>query len=352
MRLYFLCAIDAAASAPRLLYEYDASSCKTWQTIFQTNARTPPRMAREFPGRVPGEDGTLIAYRGRRPGARASGVTVFVNGLSNENFQLVRLADECVARGRCALEFDFRGHGCSENPRDYALVSAKAFAKDAWACVDEFCSRSGVERERDVDLVSYSYGTQVALEMIRCRPAVIRCHVSLLGTPERILDGLVGRRGADVVVSIAKRVVGLKATSAVVGASLRFAATFPRFVWALSRVLGYLKSSYAAFAPFFAHLSRLDAECWVHCVVDGHENGAMDVLKDANRTWYCGMIEGDCDFAAPRRVVRSWERYCDFFVILPGVAHDGLRSHGDEIAALVRDVFERAEASKASSSNM
>jgi hypothetical protein len=176
--------------------------------------------------------------------------------------------------------------------------------------------------------------------------------VSLLGTPERILDGLVGRRGADVVVSIAKRVVGLKATSAVVGASLRFAATFPRFVWALSRVLGYLKSSYAAFAPFFAHLSRLDAECWVHCVVDGHENGAMDVLKDANRTWYCGMIEGDCDFAAPRRVVRSWERYCDFFVILPGVAHDGLRSHGDEIAALVRDVFERAEASKASSSNM
>ena len=71
MRLYFLCAIDAEASVARLLYEYDASSCKTWQTIFQTNARTPPRMAREFPGRVPGEDGTLIAYRGRRPGARA-----------------------------------------------------------------------------------------------------------------------------------------------------------------------------------------------------------------------------------------------------------------------------------------
>jgi hypothetical protein len=64
------------------------------------------------------------------------------------------------------------------------------------------------------------------------------------------------------------------------------------------------------------------------------------------------MIEGDCDFAAPRRVVRSWERYCDFFVILPGVAHDGLRSHGDEIAALVRDIFERADVSKASSSNM
>ena len=49
-------------------------------------------MAREFAGRVPAEDGTLIAYRGRRPRARASGVTVFVNGLSNENFQLVRLA--------------------------------------------------------------------------------------------------------------------------------------------------------------------------------------------------------------------------------------------------------------------
>lgn len=140
--------------------------------------------------------------------------------------------------------------------------------------------------------------------------------------------------------------------SVVVGVLFCFVVMFFWFVWVLLWVLGYLKSLYVVFVLFFVYLSRLDVECWVYCVVDGYENGVMDVLKDVNWMWYCGMIEGDCDFVVLCCVVCLWEWYCDFFVIFSGVAYDGLRSYGDEIVVFVCDVFECVEVFKVSSFNM
>ena len=81
------------------------------------------------------DDGALVSYLGRCPddGVDVStrGVTVFVNGLSNACFQLTPFADAALTRGRAVLEFDMRGHGCSENPRSYDTVSARSFARDA-----------------------------------------------------------------------------------------------------------------------------------------------------------------------------------------------------------------------------
>ena len=290
------------------------------------------------------DDGALVSYLGRCPddGVDVStrGVPVFVNGLSNACFQLTPFADAALTRGRAVLEWDMRGHGCSENPRSYDTVSARSFAKDAWAVVDDFV---GVSERRDVDVVAYSYGTQIALEMIRARPRRVRAFISLLGTPERILDGLLPAWLANATMRTATRVLGERASAAVVGAALKLAATAPMAIWALSRATGYLRSPYRAFVPFFEHLGRLDARTWFRCVVDGHERGSVDVFADANREWFVAVIEGDRDFAAPRRVVRSWERHADFFVILRGVGHDGPTSHREEMTALVRDVYGRVD---------
>ena len=78
------------------------------------------------------DDGALVSYLGRCPddGVDVStrGVTVFVNGLSNACFQLTPFADAALTHGRAVLEWDMRGHGCSENPRSYDTVSARSFA--------------------------------------------------------------------------------------------------------------------------------------------------------------------------------------------------------------------------------
>ena len=290
------------------------------------------------------DDGARIAYVARRArggDASTAPVALFVNGLSNHCFQLSALASDRAARGAWALEYDFRGHGSSENPKIPSRTSAASFARDAWAVVDDFGSASGTRAGR-IDIVAYSFGVRVAMEMVRQRRDGVRLIVAVLGSPERILDGLLGRRGADAAVTCASA-AGERATTALVRAALTLAATVPRCMWALARVLGFLGSSYRAFEPFFGHLRRLDAETWVRCVFDGHRTSAMDVWTDENRTWRVACIAGDRDFAAPLTVMRSWEKYVDFFWMLKGVAHDGLRSHGDSILALTREAFDRVD---------
>jgi pimeloyl-ACP methyl ester carboxylesterase len=300
----------------------------------------------EIPGRIAASDGTLLATLARVPTTipatkRKRPLVLCINGLSNERFQLEPLAEEAAKRGARTLTYDFRGHGCSENPRNPREVSARAFAEDGWRCVDAFEDAS----ECKIVIVAYSYGVQVGLEMCRMRKSRVECFIAVLGSPERILDGLMPSAMADATIFTATRVLGLRLSSWLLGLSLRVGASFSYPCHLIGRATGYLKSSYEGFSkPFFKHLARLDAETWARCVVDGHRNGAMDVfetLRDDEGETFVVVIAGDKDFAAPQRVMRSWERYADEFVMLRGCAHDGLRSHTEEILAVARRVFDR-----------
>lgn len=300
----------------------------------------------EIPGRIAASDGTLLATLARVPTTkpatkRKRPLVLCINGLSNERFQLEPLAEEAAKRGARTLTYDFRGHGCSENPRNPREVSARAFAEDGWRCVDAFEDAS----ECKIVIVAYSYGVQVGLEMCRMRKSRVECFIAVLGSPERILDGLMPSAMADATIFTATRVLGLRLSSWLLGLSLRVGASFSYPCHLIGRATGYLKSSYEGFSkPFFKHLARLDAETWARCVVDGHRNGAMDVfetLRDDEGETFVVVIAGDKDFAAPQRVMRSWERYADEFVMLRGCAHDGLRSHTEEILAVARRAFDR-----------
>lgn len=299
----------------------------------------------EIPGRIAASDGTLLATLARVPTTKPATkhpLVLCINGLSNERFQLEPLAEEAAKRGARTLTYDFRGHGCSENPRDPREVSARAFAEDGWRCVDAFEEASDAGCK--IVIVAYSYGVQVGLEMCRMRKSRVECFIAVLGSPERILDGLMPSPMADATIFMATRVLGLRLSSWFLGFSLRVGASFSYPCHLIGRASGYLKSSYEGFSkPFFKHLARLDAETWARCVVDGHRNGAMDVfetLRDDGETFVV-VIAGDKDFAAPQRVMRSWERYADEFVMLRGCAHDGLRSHTEEILAVARRAFDR-----------
>jgi len=305
----------------------------------------------EYPGRVrASSDGALLSYNIRVPRVRrARGVTVFINGLSNACFQLEPLADDAAARGRVVITYDMRGHGCSEDPKNYDTVNAAAFASDAWTVVDA-ARRSrpdlASEDERSVAVIGYSYGARVGLEMIRLRPECVTCFVSILGSPDRILSGLMPHAAARLATR-ATRLAGVRATTAMVGAMLRFASTMPMLSHVIGHLTGYLKSSYGDFArPFFKALNRLDAETWVRCVWDATESGAKDVLATLRpRGVYVGIIAGDKDFAAPLREMRAWSEYASFYVMLPNVAHDGLRSNTQRVVELVREILVSAETS-------
>jgi pimeloyl-ACP methyl ester carboxylesterase len=255
------------------------------------------------------------------------------------------------------VTFDYRGHGCSENPRVYAFdtVGAAAFADDGWRVV------AAAKVDAPTIIVAYSYGVQVGLEMMRQRADVVKCFVAVLGAPERILDGLLPKVCANALVeTCALGRFGIECASWILGFLLRVGASFSVVCYAIARSTGYLRSGYYAFAkPFFTHLARLDAKTWALCVVDGHRNGAQDVFKSLNRKdhdtrddanirfggtdgCYLAVIAGDCDFAASKTVTKSWERAADFFVLLKRCAHDGLRTHTEEIVGLTRDVYARA----------
>ena len=316
------------------------------------------RMRDEYPGRVRADDGALLSYNVRVPpgsSTRVPGVVLYVNGLSNACFQLTPLADDACARGgRVVVTYDMRGHGMSEDPNDYDSVTATTFARDAWTVVDaarRALSASDADADADADadvtVVTYSFGTRVGLEMIRQRPDAVTCFVSILGSPNRILSGLMPHAAARCVVWASRR-LGVRASTAVVGASLRCASTFPYLSHVIGRATGYLKSTYGDFArPFFKSLNRLDAETWVRCVWDGHETGALDVLRTLkSRGVYVGIIAGDKDFAAPLRDMREWAAWANYYVMLPNCAHDGLRSHTREIVSLAREILAGAEKRK------
>ena len=309
-------------------------------------------MLNEYPGRVRAvDDGALLSYNVRVPTTKtrgkARGLTLFVNGLSNACFQLEPLAEDACSHGdRIVVTYDMRGHGMSEDPKDYDSVTAASFARDAWTVVDaarRACPAASAAGD-DVTIVTYSFGTRVGVEMIRQRPQCVTSFVSILGSPNRVLSGLVPHAVARSIVA-ASRFLGIRASTGVVGASLRCASTFPYLSHIIGRSTGYLKSTYGDFArPFFKSLNRLDAETWVRCVWDGHETGALDVLSALkSRGVYVGIIAGDKDFAAPLRDMRKWAEYADFYVMLPNCAHDGLRSHTQTIVSLVREIFAGAE---------
>jgi pimeloyl-ACP methyl ester carboxylesterase len=97
---------------------------------------------------VKAADGTWIAWELVRPTPHASHgrptkapLLVTVNGLSNDGFQWRGLMPT-LRKDHAVLSWDYRGHGCSENPRDTGAVSIAALAADMEAVMADVSARS------------------------------------------------------------------------------------------------------------------------------------------------------------------------------------------------------------------
>ena len=117
-------------------------------------------------GRVQAADGTWVAYALTRPvprpGHPKAPLLVTVNGLSNDGFQWEGLVPT-LKKEHAVLSWDYRGHGCSENPRETCRVSIESLAEDMQLVLDDVDNR-GLASVAHVTVVAYSMGCQVAFK--------------------------------------------------------------------------------------------------------------------------------------------------------------------------------------------
>ena len=211
-------------------------------------------------GRVQAVDGTWVAYALTRPvprpGHPKAPLLVTVNGLSNDGFQWEGLVPT-LKKEHAVLSWDYRGHGCSENPRDASKVSIESLAEDMQLVLDDVDNR-GLASVAHVTVVAYSMGCQVALEWCRQHAGGRLEGVALiLGTPQYSLRTVMfgSKTAADLVATFLDSFQTPLALAWEVSFAWTFATSYVSH--ALARALGVIRIPWAAFAPFYRHLKRL-----------------------------------------------------------------------------------------------
>ena len=206
-----------------------------------------------FGGRAKAADGTWIAWELVRPvplpGRPKVPLLVAVNGLSNDGFQWDGLAPT-LRKDHAVLTWDYRGHGCSEDPRDLSSVSIASLADDMEAVMLDVNARS-LAKTKHVTVIAYSMGCQVALEWCRTHAQFIDGLALVLGTPQRSMDSvLLHPRVADAAADLMDAFPSAFAFAW----ELLFACTAAtsRVSHFFARRLGILNVARWQFAPFIA----------------------------------------------------------------------------------------------------
>ena len=296
-----------------------------------------------FGGRAKAADGTWIAWELVRPvplpGRPKAPLLVAVNGLSNDGFQWGGLAPT-LRKDHAVLTWDYRGHGCSEDPRDVSAVSIASLADDMEAVMLDVNARS-LAKTTHVTVVAYSMGCQVALEWCRTHAQFVDGLALVLGTPRRSMDSvLLNPRVADAAAALMD---AFPATFASAWELIfAFSAATSRVSHFLARRLGILNVTWSQFAPFYRHMRRLHGGAYARMLVTGQRHSAMDVLGLMNRREVPTLVvAGGKDVTVGRAAAAAMRKAAPraHFVELPNACHAGMIGERDAIAAALETFF-------------
>lgn len=123
-------------------------------------------------------DGEPLAYQVLGRGSQAPLMTV--HGLVSSTHHWLDFNPH-FSQTRQVISWDYRGHGGGPSPRDPSTISVPQFADDAHAV----WKATGAG---PVVVVALSFGVQVALELWRRHPEVVKALVLICGTPGHPLD--------------------------------------------------------------------------------------------------------------------------------------------------------------------
>ena len=279
---------------------------------------------------------------------------VLCNGLTNDGFQWRPLLRWLSTRNSHAvLMFDYRGHGCSENPRDVHRLTIRALADDMNTVLSDVSARHLSPTNNRITVLAYSMGCQVALEW--CRGEMHRvCGVALiLGTSERALDGLFGRRGASVAARCISS-IGVPTLGYLFDVSTCFSYLCQRLSWAAARIAGVVRVRFNQFDGYFVHAKRMSGAAYVALVSSALHHRATDVLTrlDAQKIPLL-IVNGGADVASPKSIGDAMHAAAprSAYVHLPRACHAGMVSHAPEITHAV-GIFLARTSSPSSSSRL
>jgi pimeloyl-ACP methyl ester carboxylesterase len=296
-----------------------------------------------FGGRAKAADGTWIAWELVRPvplpGRPKAPLLVAVNGLSNDGFQWGGLSPT-LRKDHAVLTWDYRGHGCSEDPRDVSAVSIASLADDMEAVMLDVNARS-LAKTTHVTVVAYSMGCQVALEWCRTHAQFVDGLALVLGTPRRSMDSVLHHpRVADAAAALMD---AFPATFASAWELIfAFSAATSRVGHFLARRLGILNVTWSQFAPFYRHMRRLHGGAYARMLVTGQRHSAMDVLELMNRREVPTLVvAGGKDVTVGRAAAAAMRKAAPraHFVELPNACHAGMIGERDAIAAALETFF-------------
>lgn len=293
------------------------------------------RAFEEIGGRVKAADGTWIAWELVRPVPKAgqpkAPLLVTVNGLSNDGFQWRGLMP-VLRKDHAVLSWDYRGHGCSENPRDVDAVSIVALADDLEAVMGNVNARS-LASTLHVTVVAYSMGCQVALEWCRTHSERVVGIALILGTPQHSLDSVLGKTLGDAAAALMHSCATFFAFLWDCIASVTFMTSF--LGHAIARALGVIRVRWIDFAPFYRHMKRLHGGAYTRMIVSGQRHTAMDVLELLDRREVPTLIvTGGKDFSVSRAAGQRMHKAAPraSFINLPRACHAGMIGERGKVA--------------------
>jgi pimeloyl-ACP methyl ester carboxylesterase len=275
-------------------------------------------------------DGTRI-YAERAPGP--SPVTaLLLDGIACDGFIWKYLWGD-LERKLSVAHLHYRGHGRSTAPGDPENIDVGAHAADT----DAVRQALG---DPPVVLVGHSFGTQVALETLRLRPAGVRALVLLCGSFGRVTHTF---KGSDMLAGVLPDMLSFVGRHRHVGRAL-WAHVPPRIAMRVARLTGDIDLSRIApedVEPYFQHVIHLDFELFLKMLRAGGEHSAEDLLPHVNVPVL--VVAGELDSFTPPAVSRAMAEAIPGaeLVLRPGGSHLLPLEQHEAIAGVVLDFLER-----------
>ena len=239
-----------------------------------------------------------------------------VHGLVSSVHHWMFFTPHYAAR-RPVISWDYRGHGGQRAPRDLATINVEQFADDAGAV----WRATGLAPAITVGL---SFGVQVALEIWRRHPGMVRALILICGTPGHPLDRVSSARALRDAATGLLRGLGKRRGLATRALGLLRTQSGLR----LARELAFMSGgAHRATCPpevldgLFAHVAGLDPELASNAMAAYLEHTAEDVL--ATITVPTLIIAADGDQLAPLATAERMQRAIpgSQLVVFPGHSH-------------------------------
>ena len=192
----------------------------------------------------------------------------------------------------------------------------------------------------EVVLIGHSFGTQVALEAYRLRPARVRALVFVCGSFGRVTYTF---KGTDVLANVLPDMVSFVDRHPRIGRAL-WSNVPPRVAIRLAELTGDIDVSRVKVEdvePYFQHVTRLDFSMFLRMLRAAGEHSAEDLLPSVAVPVL--VVAAEHDSFTPPDVSRAMAEAIPGaeLALLPGGSHLLPLERHEELATLVRDFLDR-----------